>query len=87
MGSEDSEEKKRVKEKIDAYQYIIDSAYILFDGKYSVHDIETMPYKELLIKIENEQKLNKELNDARKKREEEEAREARRRSQRGDRYY
>jgi hypothetical protein len=68
-------ENERIQEKINAYQYIIDSAYMLFEGKYSVKDIETMPYKILLRKIENEQKLTRELNEEKQRREEEEMRE------------
>ena len=56
MGSQNAEEKKRT-EKIENYRLIIDSAYVLFDGKYSMHEIETMPYKQLLYKIEREQEI------------------------------
>lgn len=75
MGSACTEEDSRsekAKERISGYQYIIDSAYTLFDGKYSMHEIETMPYKELLIKIEKEQELNHSIEEERRQREEEE---------------
>ena len=74
MGGESTEteqESEKIKERIDAYQYIIDSAYTLFDGKYSMHEIETMPYKELLIKIEREQKRVHEEEELKAKRDEE----------------
>lgn len=56
MGSETAEEKKQ-KEKIENFRLIIDSAYMLFDGKYTMHELENMPYKQLLIAIEREQEL------------------------------
>lgn len=89
MGSARAEEDSRAqkaKERIDGYQYIIDSAYVLFDGKYSMHDIETMPYKELLIKIEKEQELNRANEEEQKRREEEAAQEAQRLSRSNSHY-
>ena len=58
MGSQREDEK--VKEKLETYRYIIDSAYVLFDKKYTMHELETMPYKELIYRIEREQRLMKE---------------------------
>ena len=67
LGGKNPEEEK-IREKLDTYQYIMDSAYILFDGKYSMKEIETMPYRDLLSKIEKEQKLNQELEETRMRR-------------------
>ena len=75
MGGKSAEEDARtqkVKERIEGYQYIIDSAYTLFDGKYSMKEIESMPYKELLQKIENEQQINRAEEKERVKREDQE---------------
>ena len=65
MGSERSEEEKakeayereQAEKRIETFKNLIDQAYILFDGKYSVHEIETMPYHELMDKIERERKI------------------------------
>ena len=63
MGGETSEE-KAAKEKIDNFYQIIDAAYILFDGKYSMHDISKgMSYKKLISEIEREQNLSKDLEE------------------------
>ena len=62
MGSQTPEE-KAVKEKIENLQQIIDTAYILFDGKYSIEYISSMPYKKLISYIEHEEKLPKELEE------------------------
>lgn len=81
MGGSSTEKDSRTQkaeERIKGYQYIIDSAYTLFDGKYSMKEIETMPYKMLLQKIEKEQELNRQVEEVRKKREEEERHEAER---------
>ena len=65
--TEENERSQKVKERIEGYQYVIDSAYALFDNKYSIKEIETMPYKELLKKIEKEQELNKALEEEKEK--------------------
>ena len=36
----------------------METAYLLFDGKYSMNDISKMPYKVLLKLIENEQAMS-----------------------------
>lgn len=81
MGSSRTEEESRsqkAQERIKGYQYIIDAAYTLFEGKYSMHEIETMPYRELLIRIEKEQERLRELENEKIKHEEAERREAQR---------
>lgn len=42
----------------------METAYIIFDGKYSMTDIKNMPYKTLIALIENESKnSSKELEE------------------------
>ena len=42
----------------------METAYIIFDGKYSMTDIKNMPYKTLITLIENESKnSSKELEE------------------------
>lgn len=53
MGSETSGEKK-IQEKIKDYYELIETAYLLFDGKYSHNEIENMPYKDLIALIQYE---------------------------------
>lgn len=57
MGSEDSEtEQRKIQEKIEDFRKLIDTAYEIFDGKYSIDEISKMPYKILIENIEREQK-------------------------------
>lgn len=69
MGSKESEEEKRrekqVKERIEIYQNLSDQAYSLFEGKYSMKEIVTMPFKELMDKIERERKINEKIREYR----------------------
>ena len=63
MGSETSREKK-IQEKIKDYKELIETAYILFDGKYTHTEIETMPYKQLIDLIQfEEQTSSRELKE------------------------
>ena len=63
MGSETPGEKK-AKEKIKDYYQLIETAYLLFDGKYSHTDIESMPYKKLIELIHLEEEMSsKELEE------------------------
>ena len=69
MGSQETEEAKRresqVKERIEIYKSLADHAYILFEGKYSMKEITTMPFKELMDKIERERINNQKLKEYR----------------------
>ena len=67
MGSETAE-KKRQQEKIENFRTIIDSAYILFDKKYTMHELETMPYKQLLDLIDREQEMMEKMKQNNNKR-------------------
>lgn len=86
LGSASTEEESRsekIQERINGYQYIIDSAYTLFNGKYSMYEIEHMPYKDLLKKIEKEQENIRAEQEARAERERQEKEEM----QRAQRYH
>lgn len=71
MGSKESEEAKRreeqIKERIEIYQNLTDQAYVLFEGKYSMKEIRTMPFRELMDKIERERKINEKIREYREK--------------------
>jgi hypothetical protein len=58
MGSQDATERQeKIKEKIEEYRKLMDVAYEIFDGKYTMKEIAEIPYKELLEKIEREQRI------------------------------
>ena len=65
MGSEIKRREEETDKKIESYRSLIDSAYIIFDGKYSVKEIEEMPYRELIEKIDRERELSKEFQEYR----------------------
>ena len=63
MGSETPEE-KAAKEKINDLLQIVDTAYLLFEGKYSMEDLQhKMPYKKLISEIDREQNMSKDLEE------------------------
>jgi hypothetical protein len=58
MGSQDATERQeKIKEKIEEYRKLMDVAYEIFDGKYTMKEIAEISYKELLEKIEREQRI------------------------------
>jgi len=68
LGSKTPEE-KAIEEKINNYQQIVDTAYILFDGKYSIEQLNSISYKNLIKMIEHEHAISdefKEIKAARK---------------------
>ena len=63
MGSETPREKK-IQEKIKDYKELIETAYLLFDGKYTHVEVENMPYKQLIELIQfEEQSSSRELKE------------------------
>lgn len=62
MGSQTPEE-KAVQEKIKNYYQILDTAFLLFDGKYDMPTLSNMPYKILIREIEREQSQSKEIEE------------------------
>lgn len=65
MGSETPGEKES-KEKIKGYIELMETAYILFDEKYSMEYIQNLPYKQLIWLIDQEQSnTSKELQEIR----------------------
>lgn len=79
MGSERSEEEKRSKEiekqqiekRIETFKNLIDQAYVLFDGKYTIEQIEHMPYGQLMEKIDRERKIIEKTKEYKEKTEQE----------------
>lgn len=71
MGSKESEEIKRrekqIKERVEIYKNLSDQAYTLFEGKYSMQEITTMPFRELMDKIDRERKNNEKIREYREK--------------------
>jgi hypothetical protein len=55
------QEEEEIKQKISNLQSIIDTAYLMFDGKFTMKEIEDMPHKELLARLDNEEKLSDDL--------------------------
>ena len=61
MGSKtgSNEEEQESIEK--SYRDIVNSAYLLFEKRYTIEELYNMPYAELIDKITREDELNKEL--------------------------
>ena len=47
------------------YKSLSDQAYVLFEGKYTMREITTMPFRELMDKIECERKINEKIKEYR----------------------
>ena len=47
------------------YKSLSDQAYVLFEGKYAMKEITTMPFRELMDKIERERKINEKIKEYR----------------------
>lgn len=63
MGSKAPEE-KAANEKISDLLQIVDTAYLLFEGKYTMKELQSeMPYKKLIAEIEREQNMSKDLEE------------------------
>lgn len=58
MGSSTTEETE-IKEKIKTYRQFINVSYEIFNGKYTIDDISKMPYKKLLVLLDEEHELQK----------------------------
>ena len=54
-----------IKTKIESYQHLKNAAYDLFEGKYTIQQIATMPYRDLLEELDAEQKYQQEMAQAR----------------------
>ena len=72
MGSKEPGEAEKAKrsaqrsdERIETYKSLADQAYALFDGKFSMREIGSMPFKELMERIDRERKNNEKLRELR----------------------